>query len=159
MPQSKSIFSTIILPAFLILAVPYFLVGGRLDFLGFMTESWVRMFGLLPFVLGVLLVLAGAAGSPGGGIGSATSTGPYRYTCNPIPLGVLLAVGAQYLLYDWPAVIAYFGALYVASDCLIRLKVDPAMLERHGAAYQAYLETVPRWLPRIRVAAQSGVVS
>jgi protein-S-isoprenylcysteine O-methyltransferase Ste14 len=159
MSYPQSILSTIILPTFLILAVPYFLVGGRLDFLGSMTESWVRLLGLLPFALGALLVLAGAAGSPGIGPGSTTPTGPYRFTRNPIPLGVLFAVAAQYLLYDWPAVIAYSGVLYVASDCLIRLKIEPAMLERHGAAYQTYLETVPRWLPRIRGAAKPSVVN
>jgi hypothetical protein len=32
-PYSKNIFVTIILPSFLILVVPYSLVGGRLDFL------------------------------------------------------------------------------------------------------------------------------
>jgi protein-S-isoprenylcysteine O-methyltransferase Ste14 len=159
MSYPQSLLSTIIFPTFLILAVPYFLFGGRLDFLGSMTESWVQLLGLLPFASGVLLVLAGAVGSPGVGAGSTVPTGLYRYTRNPIPLGVLFAVAAQYLLYDWPAVIAYLGVLYVASDCLIRLKLEPATLERHGAAYQTYLETVPRWLPRIRAAAKPGVVN
>lgn len=150
MPYSKSILSTIILPAILILAAPYFLVGGRLDFLTSMSESWVRMLAVVPFAVGVVLALFGAWAVLISGTGKATPAGPYRFVRNPIMLGVLLAVAAQYLLYDWPAIIAYLGVLFVASDCLIRTVAEPRLLDRHGPVYETYLETVPRWLPRRR---------
>ena len=148
MPYSKNLFYTIVVPAFFILVMPYFLVGGRLDFLGSMTGSWFRMLGLAPFAVGLVLVLWGAYAALTSPAGKAAPTGAFRYTRNPIMLGVLLAVAAQYLLYDWPPIIAYFVVLSVASDCLIRLTIEPRLAARHGADYQKYLETVPRWLPR-----------
>ena len=148
MPYSKSVLSTIVLPAFLILAVPYFLVGGRLDFLGSMTGSWVRMLGLPVFAAGLVLVVSGVYSVLGVSEAPITPKGAFRYTRNPIMLGALLAVAAQYLLYDWPPIIAYLVVLFVAADCLIRLVVEPKLVERHGAAYQMYLQTVPRWMPR-----------
>ena len=148
--HSKSVLFTIILPAFLILLVPYFLVGGRLDFLGSMAGSWVRMLGLPLFGAGVILVLLGAGTALVASASANAPAGLFRYTRNPIMLGVLLAVGAQYLLYDWPPIIAYLAVLYVASDCLIRLTIEPRLVASQGTAYQGYLESVPRWLPRWR---------
>ena len=154
MPYSKTIASTIILPALLILAVPYFLVGGRLDFLGSMSDSWIRMLGLLPFAAGICLVLLGArdaltstaptASAPGG----FRPVGLYRHVRNPIGLGVLVAVTAQFLLYDWPSIIAYGVVLFVGADCLIRLFAEPRLAERLGGDYEAYRDAVPRWIPR-----------
>jgi protein-S-isoprenylcysteine O-methyltransferase Ste14 len=148
MPASRNLFVTLILPAVLVLAVPYFLVGGRLDFLGSMSDSWVRMLGLPIFALGVATVLAGAysAATSAGAAGQAA--GLYRYTRNPILLGMLIAVAAQYLLYDWPAIIAYLVVLFVAADCLIRFVVEPRLIERHGGVYQDYMDSLPRWLPK-----------
>lgn len=148
MPASKNLLVTVVLPAFLVLVVPYFLVGGRLDFLASMTSSWVRMFGLVPFAIGAVLILAGAiSGLTASGPGQAP-TGPYRYTRNPIMLGVLIAVASQYLLYDWPPILAYFVIIFVCLDCLIRLGIEPRLVERHGEVYRDYLDAVPRWLPR-----------
>jgi protein-S-isoprenylcysteine O-methyltransferase Ste14 len=149
MPASRNLLVTLVLPAFLIFAVPYFLVGGRLDFLGSMSESWVRMLGLPLFTVGVGLVVAGAYSAATSAGVSTGASGLNKYMRNPILLGVLIAVAAQYLLYDWPPVIAYLVVLFVVADCLIRLVVEPRLVERLGAAYQSYLDTVPRWLPKL----------
>ena len=148
MPASRNLLLTIVLPAFLVLVVPYFLVGGRMDFLASMTNSWVRMFGLVPFAIGAGLILAGAISGLTGAETGQAPRGPYRFTRNPIMLGVLIAVASQYLLYDWRPILAYLAVIFVCLDCLIRLTIEPRMVERHGAAYRNYLETVPRWIPR-----------
>lgn len=148
MPASKNLLFTLVLPAFLVLIVPYFLVGGRLDFLGSVTDSWVRLLGFIPFAIGAGMVIIGAVAaltSPDG----EKPVGPYRHTRNPIMLGVVVAVAAQYLLYDWAPILAYLVVLFVSWDCLARFAVEPRMIERHGEAYRAYIDTVPRWLPRI----------
>jgi protein-S-isoprenylcysteine O-methyltransferase Ste14 len=158
MPASKNLLFTLVLPAFLVLVVPYFLVGGRLDFLGSVANSWVRMFGFVPFAIGAGLIVTGAVAGliVTGAVAdlttssdAKTSVGPYRISRNPIMLGVVVAVAAQYLLYDWAPILAYLVVLFVSWDCLARFTIEPRMIERHGEAYRAYLETVPRWLPRI----------
>jgi protein-S-isoprenylcysteine O-methyltransferase Ste14 len=156
MPYSKNILVVIVLPAFLILVGPYFLVGGRLDFLGSMGDSWLRMLGVLPFGAGVVLVLLGAYSTLVKSDSSPCPAGIFRYTRNPIMFGVLMAVAAQYLLYDWPPVIAYLAVLFVGSDCLIRLIAEPRLLARHGEEYRRYLDAVPRWLPRRETAEARG---
>jgi protein-S-isoprenylcysteine O-methyltransferase Ste14 len=149
MPASKNLLFTLVLPAFLVLVVPYFLVGGRLDFLGSVANSWVRMFGFVPFAIGAGLIVTGVVAGLTTSSDAKTSVGPYRISRNPIMLGVVVAVAAQYLLYDWAPILAYLVVLFVSWDCLARFAIEPRMIERHGEAYRAYLETVPRWLPRI----------
>lgn len=75
-------------------------------------------------------------------------SGLSRYTTNPIMLEVLLAVLVHYLLYNWKHIIANILALSVAVDYLVRLIAEPRMVKHHGVAYQAYIDTVPRWLLR-----------
>ena len=148
MPASKNLLFTLVLPTALILAVPYFLVGGRLDFLGSVTNSWVRMFGFVPFAIGAGLVLVGAFAGLTASTDDKAPVGSYRFMRNPIMLGVVIAVASQYLLYDWPPILAYLVVLFVCWDCLARFAVEPRMIERHGEAYRSYLDTVPRWIPR-----------
>jgi len=162
MPYSRNILFTLVLPLALVLCVPVFLVGGRLDFLGSMTNSWIRMAALLPFaaVLGLILFGAWAASAS-----TATApVGPFRQVRDPVGLGMLIAAAAQYWLYDWPAVIFYFVLLLVTMDCVIRFRVEPRMMASldpaQYAAYEAYRAEVPRWWPRrwnvVRARAEPG---
>jgi hypothetical protein len=59
-----------------------------------MSESWIRMLGLPIFAAGVLLVLVGFVGGLVTDANPKTPSGLFRYTRNPIMLGVLLAVAA-----------------------------------------------------------------
>ena len=151
MSLPRVLFSTLIVPAVLILAVPTFLAGARFDFLGSMTNSWIRMLALIPFAAAIVLVLVGiwetlralpseAWPHPGG---------LHRRVRNPIWLGVFLAVAAQYWLWDWPPIIAYLIILFVVMDCVLRYAVEPRLVDRYGASYTAYIDAVPRWIPRL----------
>ena len=140
----------VVVPALLIFAVPVFLVGGRFDFLGSMTGSWIRMAGLLPFAASLLLVGWGVHDlfrTTGGGVPKAHPGGLYLRIRNPIWLGVLVSVASQYLLYDWPPIIVYLVVLFVTMDCLLRFGLEPKRLDRFGEDYRTYMETVPRWIP------------
>ncbi len=153
MPLSRNPALLVALPLALVLGVPYFLVGGRLDFLGSMTDSPVRMAGLVPFAAGMAAMLAGMAAAlsrRGGGEGGAGAApaGPFRYVRNPVWSGALLAILSQYLLYDWPPVLAYAAVLFATLDGLVRFVAEPRLAARRGAAWEAYRAEVPRWLPR-----------
>ena len=149
MPVFGNILLTLLCCTVLVFLVPVFLVGARFDFLGSMTNSWVRMAGLVPFAIGLAVMGAGLFSRPprpGRG-----PTGLCRRVRNPVWLGVLVAILAQYLLYDWPPIIAYGVVLFVVADCLLRFSAEPAGARRSGDAFEAWCATVPRWIPRRRV--------
>ena len=151
---SRSPLLILVLPLLLSLVVPIILVGGRFDFLGSMTNSWIRMLGLIPFAAGIGLLVTAiweivrAGRTVGPSLAIPEPSGIHRRSRNPIWLGVLVTLLAQFLLYDWPPLIGYAVVLFVTVDCLLRFVVEPRLVERHGQAYQHYMETVPRWVFR-----------
>jgi len=73
------------------------------------------------------------------------SRGPYRYSRNPMYVGVLLAVFGQAVLFrSWR--IAVYGACCWAFFHLIVVLVEEPHLKRlHGARYEEFLRSRPRW--------------
>ncbi len=145
MPVFGNILLTFACCIVLVFLVPLFLVGARFDFLGSMTESWIRMTGLVPFAAGVVVMGIGLFSRPPRD--GREPTGLCRRVRNPVWLGALVAIFSQYLLYDWPPIIAYGVVLFVVADCLLRFAAEPAGATRSGAAFEAWCETVPRWIP------------
>lgn len=74
------------------------------------------------------------------------TTGPYRYTRNPMYLGLLL------VLIGWACVLGSAGPLFVLPlfvwivTAMQIVPEEAAMAERFGAAYTAYAARVPRWI-------------
>lgn len=72
--------------------------------------------------------------------------GLYRYSRNPMYLSVLL------ILLGWAAASASFGLLVYSAFIAVafHLRVvygeEPWLAQKHGAAWQAYVDRVPRWL-------------
>jgi protein-S-isoprenylcysteine O-methyltransferase Ste14 len=76
--------------------------------------------------------------------------GPYRYLRHPMISGVALVLGGEALLFGATG-IAIELALFVAINAAyLPLAEEPALVRRFGAAYERYMENVPRWLPRLR---------
>jgi protein-S-isoprenylcysteine O-methyltransferase Ste14 len=75
-------------------------------------------------------------------------TGPYRYVRNPMYVAVLAAIVGHALLWRSAAVLAYAGCFVLAVTAFVALYEEPTLRGRHGAAYDSYTATVPRWLPR-----------
>jgi protein-S-isoprenylcysteine O-methyltransferase Ste14 len=95
------------------------------------------------------------------------AAGPYRFVRNPFyvadflrDLGLLLACHAcvePRCLPLWIFAWLYFGVMFgVVIRGRVRDKEEPRLLERFGAAYAAYCEAVPRFVPRLRPAPALG---
>jgi protein-S-isoprenylcysteine O-methyltransferase Ste14 len=111
----------------------------------------------------MLLALAGAAlatrsavllagrGRPRRGPSPAfVIAGPYVRMRNPLYAGLLLAIAGLALWRDSGGLLGLALVGWLAAHWwLIRVE-EPALRRRFGAAYDAYLRSVPRWLPRAR---------
>lgn len=75
--------------------------------------------------------------------------GLYKYSRNPMYIGVLIIVSGIALLTGSPIVSGYFLSLAVGFHLRVIRHEEPWLTANFGAEWMRYKESVPRWLPRI----------
>ena len=75
--------------------------------------------------------------------------GPYRLVRNPMAVGFLLIFVGEAIAFGSAGILAYAAFLFLAIHLFITLVEEPGLKRRFGVPYAAYLESVPRWCPRI----------
>lgn len=76
--------------------------------------------------------------------------GAYRYVRNPMYVALLAALLGQALLFASWSVLVVAAVLWLATASFVHWYEEPALRRRFGAEYEAYLQAVPGWLPRLR---------
>ena len=78
------------------------------------------------------------------------AVGLYRFVRNPMYVAGILA------LFGWllwspslPLIVAPF-LFFAAAHVFVTFYEEPALKRKFGAAYEDYLNRVPRWIPRLR---------
>lgn len=77
----------------------------------------------------------------------------YRYTRNPMKLGLFLVLSGETLLLRSPAVAVWSVAFIAMNVLYINWFEEPGLSRRFGDRYRAYCRRVPRW---VRLGANSG---
>lgn len=72
----------------------------------------------------------------------------YRWTRNPMYLGVLGCILGQGLWWSSGGVLLYFAAIAAAFHIRVIHFEEPALRRQFGSTYVSYLAAVPRWVPR-----------
>jgi protein-S-isoprenylcysteine O-methyltransferase Ste14 len=78
------------------------------------------------------------------------ATGFYRYVRNPMYVGVLAIIIGHFLWFGYWNLLIYAAIVFVAFHTFVTYYEEPNLKRRFGAAYEDYLEKVPRWIPRFR---------
>jgi protein-S-isoprenylcysteine O-methyltransferase Ste14 len=86
--------------------------------------------------------------------------GVYRYVRNPMYWGAFLILMGQWALFgvEWAGVI-YIACFVVLTHVFVCLYEEPTLRKKFGDDYDDYWLNVPRWLPRLKPWAQSGIKS
>jgi protein-S-isoprenylcysteine O-methyltransferase Ste14 len=75
--------------------------------------------------------------------------GLYRFTRNPMYLGVLTIVLGWSALFQSPAVAGYAVVVALCFQTFILLYEEPHLASEFGHEYETYRRRVGRWLPRL----------
>jgi protein-S-isoprenylcysteine O-methyltransferase Ste14 len=78
--------------------------------------------------------------------------GLYRFSRNPMYVGVLLAVFGQALIFMSAAVARYGVIVWLIFHLVVVVLEEPHLRKERGASYEEYCRQVPRWLgwPRLK---------
>jgi protein-S-isoprenylcysteine O-methyltransferase Ste14 len=94
-------------------------------------------------------MLLGGRGRPRRGPRPAfVVAGPYLRLRNPLVAGLLVATAGVALAGRSPGLAVVTLIAAAASHVWVVYVEEPRLTARFGAAYEAYLRRVPRWLPR-----------
>jgi len=77
-------------------------------------------------------------------------TGPYRYVRNPIYVGVVFIFLGHFLWFGYWALLIYPALALIGVHLFVVLYEEPTLKKKFGASYEAYLKSVPRWIPKFR---------
>jgi protein-S-isoprenylcysteine O-methyltransferase Ste14 len=72
--------------------------------------------------------------------------GLYRFTRNPMYLGVFSAIEGQALYYRATQIAVYGCLMLTIAYVFVVLYEEPHLRRRFGAQYEGYCRRVPRWL-------------
>jgi len=152
---AKASLFTLLVPGTVVVLVPYLLVTdtslGAIDILG------MSLVGLLPLVLGAALYLRCAYDFAWSGRGTPAPidppaelviSGPYRYSRNPMYIGVLAMLAGEALLYLDLRLLSFLVVMAVIFNVFILGYEERALGRQFGDGYARYCEAVPRWVPR-----------
>ena len=151
MVYAKTLLFTVLVPGTVVGWVPHWIrtAAGNSP-----AGPLLQALALLPALAGLAIYLwcaldfARAAGTPApiDPPKELVARGLYRYSRNPMYLGVLAMVIAQALFFASPGTLLYAALLFLAFHAFVVLYEEPTLARSFGAAYQRYLASVPRWV-------------
>jgi len=145
----KALFAFLALPGMVAFVIPLLLITPA------SRRVWVEPWGLVPLVLGVVVLaltvrefyVAGRGTlAPWSPPRTLVTSGLYRYSRNPMYVGVLLILcGWAIGLWSWVLAI-YAAGIAIAVHVRVLANEEPFLARTHGQAWTAYRARVGRWL-------------
>jgi protein-S-isoprenylcysteine O-methyltransferase Ste14 len=154
---------TLLKSLFFLISVPGVFIG-VIPFLFLMTgpyiEAWLISWLAFPlWVVGGVMILWSFWNFLVNGHGTPAPMDPpkelvvagfYRHVRNPMYVGVLLMLLSEFLWLGYLYLLAYAFFFFIAFHLFILEYEEPALKKKFGRAYENYLKTVPRWIPRFK---------
>ena len=151
----KTLLFTLTVPGSLTVYVPYWLLGvtGAQPNL----QSWRGVLGCAWLLIGAAIYGWCAWDFTFAGRGTPAPIDPpkemvvrglYRYSRNPMYVGVLSVLLGEVLLFRSWRLFAYVVAIATIFQLFVTLYEEPGLQRRFGASYAAYCQRVPRWFWR-----------
>ena len=78
------------------------------------------------------------------------AVGFYRYTRNPMYVGILAAILGHFLWFGYWNLLIYAVVVFFAFHTFVTYYEEPTLERKFGAAYEDYRKRVPRWIPGVR---------
>ncbi len=151
----KTLVFTILAPGTVVGIVPWLLLQWSGE--AVMPSPSIWLIGLLPLLVGIVLYFwcAGAFTFIGKGTPAPIDApvflvreGPYQWVRNPMyHAGFYILIG-EVILFHSLLLAGYVLLIGIVVHLFVIFYEEPSLRRRFGESYEAYLRTVPRWLPR-----------
>ena len=154
----KTSIFTIVVPGAVTVLFPYSLLPSCVDL--FRGDIWgIRLIGVLPTAVGIVFYLTCAWDFAFSGKGTPAPFDPpkvlvlkglYQKVRNPMYVSVLLIIIGESTLFASWALLEYALIVWLVFHLFVVFYEEPTLKKKFGSAYEEYLNTVPRWIPRLK---------
>lgn len=151
----KTLIFTILVPGTVVGIVPWLLLQWSGEEARLTPSIW--LIGLLPLLVGVVLYFwcAGVFTFIGKGTPAPIDApiflvreGPYQWVRNPMYHAVFSILIGEAILFHSLLLAGYVLLIGIVVHLFVVFYEEPRLARQFGESYEAYLRTVPRWLPR-----------
>jgi protein-S-isoprenylcysteine O-methyltransferase Ste14 len=146
---------TLILPGLILAYAPYFLIITPRRVADGWPPGAARVPALVPMAIGIVVYVACAWRFATEGLGTPAPYDPprrlvtgglYRWSRNPMYVGITLALLGEAWLFASPSQAVYAAMVALAFRLRVTLYEEPRLRERYGEEYAQFRERVRRWL-------------
>ncbi len=153
----ETVLATLLVPGVAIFAIPYII-------LRWTGTGWPSSLGLLQATsfgfgligMGMVIWVSFSFVTKGRGTpipldppAEFVASGLFRFVRNPMYVGVTLTLLSEALFFGSGGILIFAGLLWLTLHLFLLLIEEPQLKARFGESYQGYLESTPRWVPRI----------
>lgn len=153
----KATLATIIVPGGFCILVPYLILNASPSVLP-PAPVLLQIFAALIMICGIVMVGWVSVVFVRKGKGTPIPLEPptqlvieglYRYVRNPMYVGAVLILLGEVILFRSGWLLLYAACLWSALHIFLVKIEEPQLIRRYGTNFINYLETIPRWIPKI----------
>lgn len=151
----RNLLFTILQPGIIAVLVPFWLSGKSLKQVFEQPFAWYHFLGFLVFTTGSAIVLICVASfailgkgtlSPADPTKKLVVSGLYRFSRNPMYVGVTMMLMGESIFFQSYTVGAYTLLIFVSFNIFIAFFEEPRLQDDFGNEYKEYTKKVRRWL-------------
>ena len=119
--------------------------------IGFVLPGWLKPAGIVLLFMGgiVVLLCGGMLSTPGIIPTKFVVLGPFRYTRNPMSLGLVTTMFGLALFCRSISILLFSVILFLILHGIVVLWEESFLEKRYGESYVQYKHSVNRWLPTL----------
>jgi protein-S-isoprenylcysteine O-methyltransferase Ste14 len=151
----RNLFFTVLQPGIVAGLIPYFILGNpdtarfKNGLSGFQYLSIVVFaagVAILLYCIGMFAIKGKGTLSPADPTKKLVVSGLYRFSRNPMYIGVMLILVSEAAFFISIALLVYTVFVFIAFSLFIILHEEPRLTDDFGNEYREYLKSVRRWL-------------
>jgi protein-S-isoprenylcysteine O-methyltransferase Ste14 len=151
----KTVVFTVLVPGTVTILLPYLILRERA---GPVSLKLPEICGVLLITIGVAIYLSCAFSFVRFGRGTPAPIDPptelvvqgmYRFSRNPMYVGVVTVLLGESLLFRSSLLLIYTAVVFIAFNIFIMWYEEPTLQRMFGESYDSYRRRVPRWVGRV----------
>ena len=151
----RNLFFTILQPGIVAGLIPYWILGDKLNKAFSQSLQFYQYLGILLFVIGLVIMFDCIIRFAVEGRGTLSPADPtkklvikglYKYSRNPMYMGVMLILTGEAVFFKSTGLWIYLLFIFIAFNLFILLVEEPRLRRDFGEDYYQYCQKVRRWL-------------